>query len=241
MEIPEDKLPRHVAIIMDGNGRWARRHGLPRNEGHLAGAESAKAVAECCTELGIPYLTLYAFSTENWNRPKGEVRFLMDQLEKYLRDQRAEFIKNDARFLAIGRIEGLPENVRKQVADTELQTEHCSKLTVAVALNYGGRAEITDACRAIAQKVEQGELSAAQVDEALVGRNLYTALLPDPDLVIRTGGQQRVSNFLLWQISYAELHFTDVLWPDFRREQFLAALRAFAARERRFGAVNGAQ
>jgi len=159
MEIPEGKLPRHVAIIMDGNGRWAHKRNLPRTEGHLAGAESAKQVGECCMELGIPCLTLYAFSTENWKRPAAEVRFLMTHLCDYLRQQRSEFLKNDVRFIAIGRIEGLPARVRKEVAETERQTQACGKMTLAVALNYGGRAEIVDACRAVARKVEQGELT----------------------------------------------------------------------------------
>ena len=237
MEIPEDKLPRHVAIIMDGNGRWAHERNLSRTEGHLAGAESAKEVGQCCMDLSIPCLTLYAFSTENWKRPASEVRFLMKHLRDYLREQRSEFVKHDVRFVAIGRTDGLPARVRKEVAETERKTQSCGKMTLAVALNYGGRAEIVDACRAAARRVERGELSAQQIDETILDQGLYTAGLPPLDLLIRTGAERRVSNFLLWQLYYAELYFTDVLWPDFRREQFLEALQDFVRRKRRFGAT----
>ena len=237
MEIPEDKLPRHVAIIMDGNGRWAHERNLSRTEGHLAGAESAKEVGQCCMDLSIPCLTLYAFSTENWKRPASEVRFLMKHLRDYLREQRSEFVKHDVRFVAIGRTDGLPARVRKEVAETERTTQSCGKMTLAVALNYGGRAEIVDACRAAARRVERGELSAQQIDETILDQGLYTAGLPPLDLLIRTGAERRVSNFLLWQLYYAELYFTDVLWPDFRREQFLEALQDFVRRKRRFGAT----
>lgn len=240
MEIPRDRLPRHVAIIMDGNGRWARARSLPRREGHAAGAESAKQISECCAEMGIPFLTLYAFSTENWKRPSGEVKFLMSQLRKYLREQRKGFIENDIRFVAIGRIDGLPREVVEEVRKTERLTRECDRLTVTVALNYGGRPEIADACRAVADRVRSGELEPDEVTESVIEEHLYTAGLPDPDLLIRTGGERRVSNFLLWQLSYAELYFTDVLWPDFHREAFEEALEDFAGRERRFGEVKNA-
>ena len=240
MDIPEEKLPRHVAIIMDGNGRWARARNLPRREGHMAGAESAKKISECCGDFGIPYLTLYAFSTENWKRPATEVKFLMQQLKKYLQDQREGFMENDIRFRAIGRIDGLPQGVIDEVRKTERVTRECESHTVNVALNYGGRPEMVDACKEIAREAKSGELDPEEITESVLSNHLYTAGMPDPDLLIRTGGEQRVSNFLLWQISYAELYFTDVLWPDFHREAFLDALRDFAVRERRFGEVKNA-
>ena len=240
MDIPQEKLPRHVAVIMDGNGRWARARSLPRREGHIAGAESAKQISECCGDLGIPYLTLYAFSSENWKRPAREVKFLMGQLKKYLKEQREGFIENDIRFLSIGRIDDLPQGVVDEVRKTERLTEDCSAHTVIVALNYGGRPEMVDACKAIARKVKSGHITPEAITESTFSNHLHTAEIPDPDLLIRTGGEKRVSNFLLWQISYTELYFTDVLWPDFHREAFLDALRDFAGRERRFGEVKNA-
>ena len=240
MDIPQEKLPRHVAVIMDGNGRWARARNLPRREGHTAGAESAKKISECCGDFGIPYLTLYAFSTENWKRPPTEVTFLMSQLKKYLQDEREGFIENDIRFRSIGRIDELPDGVRQEVRKTERLTRECDSHTVIVALNYGGRPEVVDACKSIARQVQSGELEPEEITESVVNGHLYTDGIPDPDLLIRTGGERRVSNFLLWQISYAELYFTDVLWPDFHREAFLDALRDFAGRERRFGEVKNA-
>jgi len=235
-----DKLPRHVAIIMDGNGRWARRRGLPRNEGHLAGTESARAVAKCCVEMKIPVLTLYAFSTENWNRPRSEVRFLMSNLRRFLKRHRKEFVKNNIRVRAIGAIEQLPEAVRNEVRLTEEATRDGAALTLVVALNYGSHREIADAARAIARRVQQGEIEPDDVEETTIEDHLYTAGLPEPDLLIRTGGEMRLSNFLLWQLSYAELYVTDTLWPDFREEEFKEALREFARRERRFGALRDA-
>ena len=231
------RLPVHVAIIMDGNGRWARREKLPRTRGHVAGAESARVIVECCVEFGIPYLTLYAFSTENWDRPAGEVRFLMGQLRRFLVDRRREMVERGVRLKAIGRIAALPASVRKELARTERATQGCKALTLLLALNYGGRGEIVDACRALAAQVEAGRLSVGEINEQRLGDCLYSAGVPDPDLLIRTGGEMRVSNFLLWQISYAELYVTDVLWPEFRQEQFLEALRQFAKRKRRFGRV----
>jgi len=235
-ELP-DKLPRHVAIIMDGNGRWARARGLRRNEGHLAGAESARAVAECCAELGIPTLTLYAFSTENWNRPRSEVRFLMSNLRKFLKEHRDDFLKNGVRVAAIGDVEGLPAAVREEIRATQEATRDGEKLTLVVALNYGARREITHAVRQIAARVQRGELEPGDIDEATVREHLYTAGLPDPDLLIRTAGEMRLSNFLLYQLSYAEIYVTETLWPDFRREEFMEALQEFARRERRFGGL----
>jgi len=232
-----DKLPAHVAIIMDGNGRWARRRNLSRTRGHSVGAESARAIVKCCVEFGIPYLTLYAFSTENWTRPASEVRFLMGQLRRFLVSERAEFVANGIRLKAIGRTAGLPAGVKKELARTEQATEGCDVLTLLLALNYGARSEIMDACAALARQVQSGRLAADQIDEEQFRRCLYAPGVPDPDLLIRTGGEMRVSNFLLWQISYCELYFSDVLWPEFRREQFLDALREYADRDRRFGAA----
>jgi len=236
-----DKLPRHVAIIMDGNGRWARQRGLPRNEGHLAGAESARTVAKCCVEMKIPVLTLYAFSTENWNRPHSEVRFLMSNLRKFLKERREEFVENDIRLHAIGATEGLPPAVQKELRATEEATAHCKALTLVVALNYGSHREIADAAKAIARAVQRGEVHPEAIDESTVEEHLYTVGLPAPDLLIRTGGEMRLSNFLLWQLSYAELYVTETLWPDFGREELMEALREFARRERRFGALREAE
>ena len=235
-DVPQ-KLPTHVAVIMDGNGRWAHAHGLPRTEGHLEGAESARVIANCCAELRIPYLTLYAFSTENWRRPEEEVSFLMEQLARFLVERRDEMIENDIRLQAIGRIGELPEAVQLELRRTTEATRSGSALTLVLALNYGARSEIVDACRKLAAEVQAGRLAPGQIDEARISGCLYTRDIPDPDLLIRTGGESRVSNFLLWQISYAELCITYVLWPDFRREEFLAALRDYAKRERRFGRV----
>ena len=235
-EAPE-KTPRHVAVIMDGNGRWARRRGLPRQEGHRRGADSAKAVTECCGEVGIPCLTLFAFSTENWSRPQDEVDFLMDHLRQYLADERDGFVENDIRFRTIGRIHKLPEEVQEEVRRTEEATSDCDRLTLNVALSFGGRQEITDAARRAARRVQRGELDPEDIDESMLDGQLDTAELPELDLLVRTGGERRVSNFLLWEMSYAELYFTETLWPDFREDEFMAALHDFADRERKFGSV----
>ena len=237
MTEPPEKLPRHVAIIMDGNGRWAKQRGLPRNEGHLAGAESAAAVARCCGDLKVPFLTLYAFSTENWRRPRGEVQFLMSSLRRFLREKRKEFLENDIRLMPIGALDELPRGVRSELRKTVEATRQCSAATLVLALNYGSHRELTDAVRAIAQKVQRGELDPDAIDEQTLRQHLYTADLPDPDLLIRTAGEMRLSNFLLWQLSYAELYVTETLWPDFGREEFMEALREYARRERRFGAL----
>jgi undecaprenyl diphosphate synthase len=235
-----NKLPVHVAVIMDGNGRWARARRLPRTRGHIEGAEKARAIVKCCVELGIPWLTLYTFSTENWDRPAAEVSFLMRQLRRFLVQEREELIQNDIRFLSIGRIDGLPGYVRKELDKTQNLTRDGKALTLLLALNYGARSELVDAFRKLAGQVRDGLLSPEDVDEERIGQSLYTAGVPDPDLLIRTGGECRVSNFLLWQISYTELYMTDVLWPDFGREEFLSALREFAGRERRFGRTSNA-
>jgi len=234
VELPA-RLPTHVAVIMDGNGRWARARNLPRTEGHLAGAESAREIAKCCVEWGIPHLTLYAFSTENWGRPAQEVRFLMNQLRRFLARWRKELVQNGIRLRPIGRTGELPAPVRKELSKTEEMTRGASKLTLQLAVNYGSRSEVVDACRALAARVRDGRLAPEEIDERLLGEHLYTAGVPDPDLLIRTAGEMRLSNFLLWQASYAEIYVTEVLWPEFRRAEFLAALREFARRERRFG------
>lgn len=232
-----DNLPDHVAIVMDGNGRWAEARGLPRTEGHSAGAESARNVAECCVKFDIPHLTLYAFSTENWSRPDKEVRFLMKRLRQFLLERRDEMVEQGIRLRAIGRTEELPMLVRRELRKTLEATADGDKLTLNLAVNYGSRSEIVDACRALAREVQEGELAPEDIDEGRLSDHLYTSGQPDPDLFIRTGGEMRLSNFLLWQLSYAELHITDVLWPDFGEEEFLAALQDFSARNRRFGGI----
>jgi undecaprenyl diphosphate synthase len=231
------KIPRHVAIIMDGNGRWAKQRGLPRLEGHRAGAESVRAIVRACGELGIGYLTLYAFSSENWSRPKAEVTALMHLLEFYLQREVAELDKSNVRLAAIGRIHELPESAQRQLHKGIETLKKNTGLTLVLALSYGGRAEIVDAARSIARDVKTGGLDIADINEELISQRLYTGNIPDPDLLIRTSGELRVSNFLLWQISYAEIHVTDTLWPDFRKPQLLAAIDDYAKRQRRFGRV----
>ena len=236
-EVEAGALPRHVAIIMDGNGRWARQRNLPRTKGHQEGAESVREITEACAELGLEQLTLYAFSVENWKRPKREVDYLMRLLARFLRRQRKTIMKNNIRFAVIGAIEGLPEGVRREIDITLRESEGNTGLTLCLALNYGARREIVEAARQLAVRVSRGELSADQITEESFSRALYTAGMSDPDLLIRTAGEQRVSNFLLWQISYAEFYFSPVCWPDFRRPQLEEALLAYTQRERRFGGV----
>ncbi len=235
-ELP-DKLPRHVAIIMDGNGRWARRRGLPRMKGHEAGFQSARSIAECCVDWEIPALTFYAFSTENWKRPRREVNFLMSRLEKFCTDRRDEFADKGVALRIIGRRDELPESLQRELEETIECTRRGEKLTLVLALNYGSRQEIVRAVRTLARKAREGKLQPEDIDEELLGRHLDTAGLPEPDLLIRTGGEQRLSNFLLWQLWYAEIYWTETFWPDFGREEFLAALREYARRERRFGGL----
>ncbi len=231
------KKPVHVAVIMDGNGRWAERQGLPRMQGHLEGAESARIVAESCIDEGVGHLTLYAFSTENWGRPEAEVKFLMEQIGVYLSENREEMKRRGIRFRAIGRRAGLPDSVREEVDITEKYTEEGEQLQLLMALNYGARPEIADAARALCKEVVDGRIGVEDIDEKAVADRLYTAGIPDPDLVIRTGGEMRLSNFLLWQLSYAEIYVTETLWPEFRAAQLREALREYARRERRFGKV----
>ena len=231
-------LPRHVAIIMDGNGRWAQQRRLPRIEGHRAGAESVRQIVRACGELGIGYLTLYAFSIENWNRPKAEVTALMRLLEFYLKREIPELNKNNVRLAAIGRIHELPQSAQRQLEKSIEALKNNTGLTLVLALSYGGRAEIVDAMRSIACEIKTGGLDVADIDEKAISRHLYTREIPDPDLLVRTSGEMRVSNFLLWQISYAEIHVTETLWPDFRKPQLLEALEDYSQRHRRFGRVS---
>ncbi|HMJ64044.1 MAG TPA: isoprenyl transferase [Candidatus Binatia bacterium] len=233
----KSSLPAHVAIIMDGNGRWAKQRNLPRVEGHRNGAESVRAVVRAAGEIGIKYLTVYAFSMENWARPKEEVDTLMKYLDRYLRNEVGELQKNNVRLEVIGQIYRLPEFVQDQLKKTITLLQKNKGLTLVLALSYGARTEIVEGIRSIAAKVKQGKLDPEEIDEQTVAQHLYTKGIPDPDLLIRTSGEMRVSNFLLWQISYAELVVTPTLWPDFRRPQFFEALEEYARRHRRFGGV----
>ncbi len=230
-------LPQHVAVIMDGNGRWAKQRGLPRIEGHRQGAESARHIIRTAGELGIKYLTLYAFSAENWNRPKDEVDALMKYLVHYLKTETPELNKNNVRLEVIGQIYRLPENVQEHLKKSIATLSKNNGLTLVMALSYGSRIEIVDAVRRISEEVKRGKLDPADINEKVISDHLWTRNIPDPDLLIRTSGEMRVSNFLLWQISYAELVITPTLWPDFRKPQFFAALEEYARRHRRFGAV----
>ncbi|MEI8194924.1 MAG: isoprenyl transferase [Phycisphaerae bacterium] len=237
LSIPLDRMPRHVAIIMDGNGRWARQRGLPRVAGHRAGANTVRRIVEECARLGLQQLTLYSFSTENWQRPKEEVDLLMDLYIEYMRSQRQLLMDNNIQFVQIGRREGLPAAVLAELENTLAATRQNTGMTLCLAINYGSRMEITDAVRTIAQKVKAGQIDPAAITEQTIGEHLYTAGMPDPDLLIRTAGEMRVSNYLLWQISYAELYVTDVFWPEFASADLHQALVNFSQRSRRFGKV----
>ena len=236
-ELDAKRLPQHIAVIMDGNGRWAQRRHLPRIAGHRAGVQSARIVIETCARINIPTLTLYAFSMENWRRPKAEIDFLMRLLRQYLRKELPIIHRNNIRFMVIGRPDQLPEAVRDDVERAVEQTAKNSGMQLAVALNYGGRAELVDAFNRILDRVKNNGLATACVDEDMISQHLYTAGLPDPDLLIRTSGEMRVSNFLLWQIAYAEIYVTETLWPDFTRAQLFEALLDFQKRERRYGGL----
>jgi undecaprenyl diphosphate synthase len=229
--------PRHVAIIMDGNGRWARQRHLPRVEGHRAGAESARAIIRAAGDLGVRFLTLYAFSTENWSRPKSEVNTLMRYLVHYLKRETPDLNQNNVRLEAIGQIDRLPPHVQQQLQTSREMLAKNTGLTLILALSYSGRTELVDAVRAIAGKVKAGQLDPAAIDEGVISEHLYTRQWPDPDLLIRTSGEMRVSNFLLWQISYTEFVVTQTLWPDFRRPQLEEALAEYTRRHRRFGGL----
>ena len=232
-----EKIPRHVAIIMDGNGRWAQQHKLPRLSGHEAGRKSVKKVVQAAIAHGVRYLTLYAFSVENWQRPREEVQGLMGLLRLVLREELAEMGKEGVRLRAIGRLQDLPEAVREELESAMEKTKTNTQLDLILALSYGSRVELTEAVKAIARETKSGDLDPERIDEKTITDHLYTRELPDPDLLIRTSGELRISNFMLWQISYAEIHVTPVLWPDFGKEQFAAALADYARRERRFGGI----
>ncbi len=228
-------IPRHVAIIMDGNGRWAKQHGLERVEGHRAGAVAVKNLVESLKKTGIQYLTLYAFSTENWKRSKEEVDALMELLVEFIDANLQLLMDNDVRLLVTGRIEGLPEKAREKLKEAIRKSAGNTSGTVIFALNYGGRAEIADAAKKIARKVLKGEIDPDQIDEKLFAQNLYLPEVPDPDLLIRTSGELRLSNFLLWELSYSEIYVTDTYWPDFDLAELNKAIDAFQTRNRRFG------
>jgi undecaprenyl diphosphate synthase len=235
--IDREMLPRHIAIIMDGNGRWAKRRGLPRVAGHRAGMTQVREIIRACDELGIPYLTLYAFSTENWKRPRPEVEYLMRLPEEFFRTEIDELVARRVQVRFIGDIDRLPEYTRRVVDETLRRTSGNDGMVVSFALNYGGRAEIVGAVRRLAELVAEGRVKPDEVSEALFSQYLSTAGLPDPDLIIRTSGERRLSNFLLWQSAYSELWFTDVLWPDFGKEGLHAALLDYQRRQRRFGGL----
>ena len=237
--IPADLVPKHVAVIMDGNGRWAQQRGLPRIEGHRRGVASVRNTVEECARLGLEQLTLYCLSSENWKRPRHELDFLMNLLEQYVIEERSEIMRQNLVFAMIGRREGLSEGVLREVQKTIDCSARNGGMRLCLAVNYGSRSEILDAIRSLAHDVAAGTLSPGEIDEELVSRRLYTGGMPDPDLLIRTAGEMRVSNFLLWQISYAELWVTTKCWPEFRTPDLFEALRDFAARDRRFGGLNG--
>ncbi|MEO8499489.1 MAG: isoprenyl transferase [Vicinamibacteria bacterium] len=232
-----DRLPRHVAIIMDGNGRWAKSRFLPRLEGHRAGVESVRSVVETAARLGLEALTVYAFSTENWKRPTDEVSGLMGLLKLYIRRELKTLQENNIKFGVVGGLDGLPKDVQEELRRGIKETAHLTGLQFSLALNYSGRSEITDVVKRIAESAKAGDLDPASIDESTIERHLFTAHLPEPDLLIRTSGELRVSNFLLWQIAYAEIWVTDVLWPDFRRRHLLQAIVDFQKRERRYGGI----
>ncbi len=234
------QIPTHVAIIMDGNGRWAEQRNRPRLFGHKAGVDSVRAVVETAREVGVRYLTLYAFSTENWQRPVQEVSGLMGLLKVYLQAELKTMLKNGVRLFCLGQQERLPDDVRQTLAMVMEETARCRDMTLNLALSYGGRNEMMRAVRALAGKCVAGELDWRALDEEMLAAHLDTAGQPDPDLLIRTGGEHRLSNFLLWQASYSELYFTETMWPDFRKQEFLEALATFGRRQRRFGKT-GAQ
>lgn len=233
----KNRLPVHIAVIMDGNGRWAKKRGLPRIMGHKEGAESVRVITESCAEIGIKYLTFYAFSTENWKRPKPEVKFLMSMLDSYLKRERATIMKNNIRFKSIGDRKKLPAAVIKKINALEKESSKNTGLTMILALNYGSRDEIKKAVFKIAKKVKTGEVKPSDITEKMIEENLYTKNIPDPDLMIRTSGEMRISNFLLWQLAYSELYVTGTLWPDFRKKELAAAIEEFQKRDRRFGGL----
>lgn len=237
-KIDLENLPHHVAVIMDGNGRWAKSRNLPRVEGHRSGIASVREIVETSARLELPVLTLYAFSVENWKRPRYEVATLMMLLKEYLRKELSTLMENNIRFVPIGRIEGLDPSVQRELRSAEEQTSQNTGLRFQIALNYGGRAEIIDTVNRIVKLLREKELQDCVIDEEFFANHLYTASVEDPDLLIRTSGELRVSNFLLWQIAYSEIHVTKVLWPDFRRRHLFEAIIDFQVRERRYGGLD---
>lgn len=233
--IDPNKLPEHVAIIMDGNGRWAKKKALNRVRGHQQGAEAVREIVRTSREIGIPWLTLYAFSEENWKRPIREIQALMKLLNRFLKSELKEMQENGIRLQGIGRIEKLPEDTRKILLDVMDQTSSNKEMVLTLALSYGGRQEILDAFRKIGTRIQRGGMSADEISEQLISDFLYSAEMPDPELLIRTSGEYRISNFLLWQIAYTEIYITPTLWPDFDKDEYLKAIRDFQKRERRFG------
>ena len=229
--------PTHIAVIMDGNGRWANARGLPRTAGHRQGAESVRRTVEAAIKLGIPYLTLYGFSSENWSRPMAEVEDLMGLLRRYLRSELAKFHENGIRLQVIGQRDRLPQDIVRLIEDAEATTRDNDRLNLVMALSYGGRQDITAAARRAAQAVAAGEIKPEDIDESLLGSYLWTDGIPDPDLLIRTSGEQRISNFLLWQSAYSEMVFVEKLWPDFGEDDLADAIREYQRRDRRFGAA----
>lgn len=239
MDVKRDPagLPRHVAVIMDGNGRWAKKRLLNRVRGHEKGVESVRTIVRACREFEIPYLTLYAFSTENWQRPQNEIKALMSLLKSFLKKELPEMRKQQIRLAVIGQIHRLPQDVFKALEAAMDETSGNEKMTLNLALSYGGRTEITDMVKAIGRKVARGEVNPDEIDQGVVADHLYTSGIPDPDLMIRTSGEMRISNFLLWQLAYAEIFVTPTLWPDFSRDEFLDILHQYQKRDRRFGKV----
>ncbi|MBK8230163.1 MAG: isoprenyl transferase [Candidatus Eisenbacteria bacterium] len=235
--VANGNLPRHVAVIMDGNGRWATRRGLPRIAGHHAARRSVREVVEACAEIGVSYLTLYTFSTENWQRPRSEVSGLMAFLRQVLKEECDLMARNNVRLSAIGQVADLPGEVRDQLEQTRRQLSGNTGLNLVLALSYSGRRELVDCFRRLAEEVRAGQLDPAQIDEAAIERHLYTADVPPPDLLIRTSGEMRLSNFLLWQLAYAEIYVTDTLWPDFGKRDLYRAISEYQKRDRRFGRV----
>ncbi len=237
LNVPKDRVPKHIAVIMDGNGRWAEQQNLPRIEGHLRGVESVRRTMEGCRDFGVQALTLYCLSSENWKRPAQELEFLMALLKEYLIAERSSLVENNLQLRIIGRRERLPVEVQDEMDRTLDACAGNNGMKLILAINYGARTEIVDAIAAIASKVRTGELACEKITEELVSQNLYTADLPDPDLLIRTSGEMRISNFLLWQISYAEIWVTQTLWPEFGRHDLADAIRDYASRSRRFGGI----
>jgi undecaprenyl diphosphate synthase len=231
------RLPAHVAIIMDGNGRWAKKRLLNRVKGHEKGSDTVRNIVRTCRELGIRYLTLYAFSTENWQRPKSEVEALMTLLKRFLKSEKSEMLENDIRLRVIGQVDRLPADVRIAVEETMAATRGNRGMDLILALSYGGRTEIVDMVRAVADKVSQGRIDPKAINAETIADHLYTREIPDPDILIRTSGEMRISNFLLWQIAYAEIFITPTLWPDFSKDELLQILKDFQGRERRYGKV----